>query len=59
LWAYKNLIKCPECGEEFWGDVDQYEEYPWPIYFGVCPKCHYIVTESEWDEVHKEVEDDE
>lgn len=42
---YWEKIKCPECGEKQWAQVEHSE--PWYTYVKEC-ECGWIITESEW-----------
>lgn len=41
-------IRCPKCGNICVGIIE--ETIPWETYFGHCPDCGYLITESDWME---------
>ena len=42
-------IECPICEHQFNTEVEWREIDPWPTYVAECPRCDYIITESEWN----------
>lgn len=47
----KQTIRCPECKKEQIAFIE--DGYAFAIYIHHCVVCKHIITESEWDPVHK------
>lgn len=46
-------IRCPECLEVQGAVVEMTE--PWATRVHECEGCHYVIMESEWDEVSEKL----
>ena len=47
--THEEKIICPECKEVHTAIVEH--TLPYFTYISECPKCKYIIMESEWEEV--------
>lgn len=45
---WKERIVCPECEEQFDGQVEWRAGMSFPLYAAECPNCHRMIMESEW-----------
>jgi len=46
-------IKCPQCG--YVQKAKIIKTFPFYTYIHYCEKCNYVITESDWDEIKKNV----
>lgn len=51
--SHTEWISCPDCGGHQLAVVEH--TFPWFSYVHTCGFCEYVIMESEWEEVKREV----
>jgi hypothetical protein len=48
-WIKQVKVVCPKCDDIIVGEEEKLDNTPFVSCYASCPKCKYVVTESEWE----------